>query len=319
MLAIFIFITFFFIVEIAYFRIANRLNIIDKPNERSSHSFVTIRGAGVIFPIAVIIPLIYTNNLIANLPFVLGLIAISIISFLDDVTSLKNAIRISIHFISVSLLMLQVNAFSGYWYLIPFSFIMVVGVINAYNFMDGINGITALYSLVAIVSFYFIRNDYVTPFSEIVYLSIIASLLVFSFYNLRKKAKCFSGDVGSISIAFVLSYLVLFMIMATGQGKWMLMLGIYGLDSVATIFLRIVRKENIFQAHRSHFYQFLVNEVKWPHLFVAFLYSVIQLILNFVIVSYSTYTVLFVFSGIVVIYAILRLQFEGKQRLFSNY
>ena len=135
-----------FILIIIYFKIADRYNIIDKPNERSSHKGIVIRGAGIIFPIAFIIPVIIQNQWSEIYLISIGLLLISIISFLDDVLTLNNKVRLSIHFLAVALLMSQLNVFNNYWYVIPFTFIVTVGVINAYNFMDGINGITALYS-----------------------------------------------------------------------------------------------------------------------------------------------------------------------------
>ncbi len=309
----------FFIIELLYFKLADIYNIIDMPNERSSHTGITIRGAGVLFPIAFLIPLLYTNALCDYLPLAIGLLSISIISFMDDIMTLNNKVRIAIHFMAVALLMMQVNAFSGHWYLIPFSFIVTVGVINAYNFMDGINGITALYSLVAVITFYWIRNDFMNPLSEEVYISLIAAVVVFSFFNVRKRAKCFLGDVGSITMAFILSYLILNMIMQTGQGKWLLLLGVYGLDSVATIVLRIIRRENIFKAHRSHFYQYLVNDRRYGHVQVSFAYALLQLALNIVVIRFTTFEVLAVYILLILIYVAARLKLEGAYRLFKNY
>lgn len=314
-----LFLVLYFVLIIIYFKIADQYNIIDKPNERSSHKGIVIRGAGIIFPIAFILPVILLNQWSEIYLISIGLILISTISFLDDVLTLNNKVRLSIHFIAVALLMIQLNVFNNYWYVIPFTFIVTVGVINAYNFMDGINGITALYSFVGIFSFYLLRNEFNLYLSEEIYISILASILVFSFFNIRKKAKCFSGDVGSISIAFLLSFLVLSMILQTGQLKWLLFLGIYGLDSVATIVLRIIRKENIFKAHRSHFYQFLVNDYKYNHVYVAILFAISQVLLNYIVYTRSTTSVFQFYFLIVVIYVVTRLRLEGVQRLFVKY
>lgn len=311
-------ITYFVIIAI-YFKIADKFNIIDKPNERSSHKGLIIRGAGVIFPIAFILPVLFNNYWSEIYWLSIGLIAISFISFLDDILTLNNKVRISVHFFAVALLMMQLNVFNNYWYVLPFAFIITVGVINAYNFMDGINGITALYSFIGIFSFSLLRNQYNLHLSNEVYLSLLASIIAFSFFNLRKKAKCFSGDVGSIAVAFILSFLVLSMILQTGQLKWLLFLGIYGLDSVATIVLRIIRKENIFKAHRSHFYQFLANDLKWPHVVISIIYALLQLALNFVVYQYDWQVALIAFALIALTYVIIRLKLEGSNRLFIKY
>jgi UDP-N-acetylmuramyl pentapeptide phosphotransferase/UDP-N-acetylglucosamine-1-phosphate transferase len=309
----------YFILITIYFRIADKFNIIDKPNERSSHKGIVIRGAGIIFPIAFLITMIYTKSWQNWYLLNFGLLFISIISFLDDIMTLSNKIRISIHFIAVALLMLQLNAFQNFWYVIPFTFIITVGLINAYNFMDGINGITALYSLAALLTFYLIQNEFSNSLPIEIYFSMFAAISVFSFYNLRKKAKCFSGDVGSIAIAFILSYLILDLILHTGQLKWLLFMGIYGLDSVATIVLRLFRKENIFKAHRSHFYQYLANDLKINHVLISFAYALSQLLINYVVYTTNTPDAFMFYALVIILYVITRLRLEGYRRLFVSY
>src|SRR5690606_34950528 len=129
---------------LVYFRLADRYNIIDKPNERSSHTQVTIRGGGVIFYIGALAWFIWSG---ASYPyFFAGLTLITLVSFLDDMFTLSNRIRISVHLLSVLLLFLEVQLFEYPLWVIPVALILVIGTINAYNFMDGINGITSMNS-----------------------------------------------------------------------------------------------------------------------------------------------------------------------------
>ncbi|WP_316737863.1 glycosyltransferase family 4 protein [Pedobacter aquatilis] len=308
-----------FILELSYFKIADHFNIIDKPNARSSHQSITLRGGGVIFCLAGLIYFIFSGF---EYPyFIAGLMAIAAISFIDDVLTLNNKIRLSIHLISVLLMFQQWNLFEFSWYWIPIALVFVIGTINAYNFMDGINGITGSYSLLAIASLYYI-NNYVVQFTSTDLLFVIGlSLLVFNFFNFRKKAKCFAGDVGSVSIAFIIVFLIGQLIIQTGNFSYIILLLIYGLDAVITIFFRVIRKENIFKAHRSHFYQYLANERKWPHLMVSGLYSVIQLSVNVFIIfliqdSYFLAIVLiFVFA---VLFTGIRFALEGKKKLVGS-
>lgn len=320
----------FFLLEILYFKLADQYNIIDKPNLRSSHNQITLRGGGLIFPVAAIIGVvIYAPN---QWYIATGVFAIALISFLDDIISLNNKIRISVHFIAVSLVIYQVNENLAEYYsslffcpyfliFIPITFILIIGIINAYNFMDGINGITVLYSLVTIGSIYFVQQNQEIPILDHrIYIFIIASLIVFGFFNFRRKAKAFSGDVGSISIALIICYLILQIILITGEVKWIFLLGIYGLDSVATIVCRIFRGENIFDAHRSHFYQYLANERKWSHLTISFMYSLIQFMLNVFIIYTNGYIfTVILFLLIVFLYILLRLKWEGKSKLLFDY
>lgn len=311
----------YFLIEIFYFKIARKYNIIDRPNHRSSHLSATVRGAGIIFPISLIFP-IFISKYSGYIHITIALLAISLISFLDDIFTLNSKVRVIFHFFSVLLLISQFS--DTYHFLLGLTLLIIItGIINAYNFMDGVNGITVLYSIVIISTLFWVSQFMVTIVPIIYFLSLLASLFVFSFFNFRSIAKCFSGDIGSVSIAFIICFLLLRLIEVSYSPIWVLFLGIYGIDTVFTIFCRLLRRESIFKAHRSHFYQFLVNELKVNPLKVAVLYSVSQLIVNMlVVVSYKTghlwiaFSVLFVFF---LLYITFRLRLEGKYRLFSKY
>ncbi|WP_235012546.1 MraY family glycosyltransferase [Pedobacter africanus] len=259
---------------ISYFKVADHYNIIDKPNERSSHTEVTIRGGGIVLLVSSIL------SLIMHLSFwmpIVGMLIIGVISFIDDRITLSNKIRLLFHLAAVTLLFISTNVFQLYsWYICIALYIVCIGIINAYNFMDGINGITGLYSLVILFGLQYV-NHYITPFIEpdLIWLPILATL-VFLFFNLRKKAKCFAGDVGSISIAFWISFLILKLVVQTDNYIYILFLAVYGVDATLTIIHRLILKQNIFKAHRLHFYQILANDQKWPHLLVSASYAIIQ-------------------------------------------
>lgn len=264
----------FFCVMLAYFRIADHYNIIDKPNERSSHSQLTIRGGGVIYiSAALIAEYLYPDNWMP----ILGLVIIGAISFLDDRITLSSKIRFFFHLLAVSLLFNALGIFEQLdWWLCLLGYIFVIGIINAYNFMDGINGITGVYSLVVFLGLQYV-NLKITPFIEadLIWIPVLATL-VFLFFNFRKSAKCFAGDVGSISIAFWLVWLLITLILKTDDYRYILFLAVYGVDSILTIVHRLWLKQNIFEAHRLHFYQLLANELKISHRLVATGYGVLQ-------------------------------------------
>ncbi|MBE5321987.1 glycosyltransferase family 4 protein [Pedobacter sp. MR2016-19] len=307
-----------FFLEIAYFKLADHFNIIDKPNARSSHNSITLRGGGVIFCLASIIYFVLFGF---HYPyFIVGLFAISTISFIDDVLTLNNKIRLSVHLISVLLMFYQWGLFDLAWYWIPLALVFVIGTINAYNFMDGINGITGSYSLLAIITLYYINKNIYAFTSPALLITIALSLLVFNFFNFRKKAKCFAGDVGSVGIAFTIVFFMGQLILATHNFNYILLLLFYGIDAVSTILFRVIRNENIFEAHRSHFYQFLSNEKKIPHLIVATIYLLVQLIINIILVSVvneNIFSALLLCLFCVVIFMAVRFKMEGKQRLLK--
>lgn len=262
-----------------YFKIAKRFAIIDKPNERSSHKAITIRGGGIIFLVAAFAVLLrHYNDFL--LP-VIGLVVMGSISFLDDIFNLSSLMRVSFHFIAVTLLFHYLKVDSTFALeQIVLLYILVTGILNAYNFMDGINGITGVYSLVILGCLQWInlcQIDFLP--ADTLWLPMLACL-VFLFFNFRKKAVCFAGDVGSMTIAFWILILLFSLILATGNYSYFLFLSVYGVDAVLTIMHRLLRKENIFVAHRLHFYQLLANEQQLPHRTVSLLYGGIQLLIN---------------------------------------
>jgi UDP-GlcNAc:undecaprenyl-phosphate GlcNAc-1-phosphate transferase len=294
-----------FILELAYFKIADRYNIIDKPNHRSSHSVFTIRGGGVIFPISTLL-WFFLNGFPYPL-FIAGLLIISIVSFIDDIREFPKRWRLSAHLISIILIMLQLHLFTYSWPLIAVVFISFIGIINAYNFMDGINGITGIYSLVIVSTLLWI-NQYQTHFIDsFLLILIILGLAVFNFFNFRANAKCFAGDVGSIAMAFIISFLLLKLIVQTADMKYILLLAVYGVDTIFTIMLRLAKGENIFLAHRSHLYQLLVNECKQKHLTIASLYGVVQISVNFALLNLYAFNKYIVPAALIAILSVIYL------------
>lgn len=299
-----------------YFKLADRYNIIDKPNQRSSHKQITLRGAGIIFPMMF---LLNTLNFLQEINpyFLSGLLLISILSFWDDVKELSPTTRIVVQIISIVLLLWELPMS------LPFAFIfgfIILGVINAYNFMDGINGITVLYSSVAAVSVLWVRHT--LGIGNVWYddslFQLFAAFAAFAFFNLRKRAKCFSGDIGAISMAFILCYGILEVVINTSNPVYILLLGVYGLDSVATIVFRVFRREKLTQAHRSHLYQYWANEKGIPHVWVSMIYAAVQLCLSAVVVYAEWYVALLVFGLLVFGYLMYRFNSEGIQNLLKR-
>ena len=270
-----IFLFLLVVAELLYFRMADKFNIIDKPNERSSHSRVTLRGGGIVFWISVLMYFVISG--FANPWFFAGLTLISAISFADDITPQSPKLRLVVQFVALMLMCMQWQLFDYSWFFVVLALIVGVGVMNAFNFMDGINGITGGYSMAVVGSFWYINNfEHAFVDNDLIYL-VLMSLLVFNFFNFRKKAKCFAGDVGAISIAFIIVFLLGLLIVKTGDFSYIALLLVYGVDSVLTIIHRILLKENITLPHRKHLYQLLANELKFPHLLVSSVYAVLQL------------------------------------------
>ena len=271
-----------FVIEQQYFHLAIKYKIFDKPNERSLHSNIVIRGGGIIFVLSSLLYFVFSN--FQYQVFFFGLITIALISFWDDICTISNKHRVVVHFLSIYLLLYQLDSFTHLGLYIFLLSIILVGIINAFNFMDGINGMTGGYSLVCLLSLQFINCCHIQFIdSEFIFFELLG-IIVFIFFNFRIQAKCFAGDVGSVSIAFVIVFLLLKLILLTNQYIYILFLSLYGIDTVYTLLVRIRLKENIFKAHKTHLFQLLVQKIPLSHIQVSGLYIIIQMLVNSIII-----------------------------------
>ena len=292
-----------FVAELVYFKIADHFNIIDKPNQRSSHTRIVLRGGGIIFTIALWIWSIWYGF---PYPWMLAGVTIAAgISFVDDIHSLPDSLRLVAQIGSMLLVFQEVGlivspklleglsmAGVAKACLILFaSMLVAIGGTNIFNFMDGINGITGGYALAVIIPL-MILNDQYGFVDESLLVVIVLSLLVFSFFNFRTKAKCFAGDVGSIGMALLLVFCIGRLMVVTGDVTWIVLYLIYGADGMMTIFHRIMLHENLGQAHRKHVFQLMANELKMPHVVVSSIYMVMQLVISLIAIYVIPNTIL---------------------------
>ena len=302
------------VAELIYFRIADKCNIIDKPNERSSHSTIVLRGGGIIFAISMVIWSLTpfpspmgegstTLGIVEYWPFVVGLVLVCGVSFVDDIHSLPDSLRMVVQIASILLLFWSVGLFSveslglsvesQLWSYVLMGLIVIialffcVGATNIINFMDGINGITAAYAMAMLLPLALVNGAWLKVhgfgFIEPSYLIVaIIGVLVFSIFNFRPKgkAKCFAGDVGSIGIAFIILFALGRLMVATGDVSYIVFFLLYGVDGTMTIIHRIMLHEHLGEAHRKHAYQLMANELGMSHVAVSLLYMVIQLVIS---------------------------------------
>jgi UDP-N-acetylmuramyl pentapeptide phosphotransferase/UDP-N-acetylglucosamine-1-phosphate transferase len=302
-----------------YFRIADKYNIIDKPNQRSSHNYITIRGGGIVFWLAALIYSIQYFDTIEGRYFFAGITLVCCVSFWDDISSLPNRVRIATHFLSISLIFYGLGLFALFpWWLIIVTYILVVGIMNAYNFMDGINGITGLYSLAVLIPLQYVNHKLLSfTHPDFINYAILACV-VFLFFNFRKRAKCFAGDIGSFGISCWMITLLLQLMIATQSMIWIIFLVVYGVDAIYTILHRIYLKQNIFKAHRLHFYQILSNEKGMSHLVVSSGYALVQLLIcTAIIVTYQFHEKYDWTVGIIII-AILTITYLLKFKILKQ-
>ena len=263
--------------ELVYFRIADRFNIIDKPNQRSSHSSIVLRGGGIIFVLGLWIWAAFFG--FHNIWFLIAVTLVAGISFIDDIHSLPDSVRLVAQFAAMALMFYQLDILHwNMWWIILIAMIVCVGASNIINFMDGINGITGAYALASLLPL-FLLNKKIGFTDESLILVVELADLVFCCFNFRPKgkAKCFAGDVGSIGVAYILLFLIGSLILATGDVTYLIFLLVYGVDGCLTIVHRILLHENLGEAHRKHAYQLMANELKIGHVKVASFYALLQL------------------------------------------
>lgn len=288
------------VAELVYFRIADKCNIIDKPNQRSSHSMIVLRGGGIIFLIGAWVWSLFFGF---DYPwFLAGLTLVAGVSFVDDIRSLPDSVRLVAQFAAAAMAFYQLDILHWeMWWIVLVALIVYVGATNVINFMDGINGITAGYALAVLIPLGLLNTNYqelamnlATNYSSafssdgvfvdqsLIVAAIIAAV-VFCIFNFRPKgkAKCFAGDVGSIGIAFIMLFLLGNVIIKTEDITWLIFLLVYGVDGCLTIVHRIMLHENLGEAHRKHAYQIMANELKIGHVKVTLLYMAMQLAVSF--------------------------------------
>lgn len=290
------------VAELVYFKIADKCNIIDKPNARSSHTKVVIRGGGIIFILGMWLYAAFFG--VEQWPFLLGLTLVAGISFVDDIHSLPDSLRLVFQFAAMALVFYGWGLFSVeslglrvesqlmsvvlMILIVLAALIVCVGITNVYNFMDGINGINGGYTAAVLIpllvlSFKFQDSSGASFVDQRLIIVALLADLVFCFFNyrLKGKAKCFAGDVGSVGAAFIVIYVLGKLILTTGDFTWIVFLVVYGVDACLTICHRIMLHENLGEAHRKHAYQLMANELGMEHTVVSTIYTVLQLVIAF--------------------------------------
>lgn len=266
-----------FCLEVVYFKIADRFNIIDKPNERSSHSSIVLRGGGIIFMLS-----LWIWSAFFGFQYVWFLLAVTLIagvSFVDDIRSLPDSVRLVAQFAAMVMMFYQLDILHwNMWWMVLVALVVCVGAADVINFMDGVNGITGAYALASLVPLALLNAGRGFVAQSLIYVVILADV-VFCFFNFRPKgkAKCFAGDVGSIGVAYILLFLIGSLILATGDVTYLIFLLVYGVDGCLTIVHRILLHENLGEAHRKHAYQLMANELRIGHVKVASFYALLQL------------------------------------------
>ncbi|MDR1761111.1 MAG: hypothetical protein LBR55_01530 [Bacteroidales bacterium] len=274
-------------------KLASKFGIVDNPTHRSSHVRRTVTGGGLVFVAAILLYLFSKDTL---MPYYLaGLTILAVVSYADDIRAISVYPRFVIQVVAATLLLSQIELniplnFDElpyfHWTYSVVMVVVIVGIFNLFNFMDGINGMLGITGFVlfftlllvnnAVPDRHFIDNDYL--------IYVLLALGVFLFYNLRKQAHCFAGDVGAIVLAFISIYAVAMLIAETENFIYIFLFAPYAIEAGYTIIQRIFLRQNIFQPHRIHLFQLLCNELRFSHTKISIVYGICQMLINVCII-----------------------------------
>ncbi len=321
----------FIIFTLMYIRIAHFYKIYDHPVGRSSHLNRTITGFGVFVLFGLLLYSVAFPYTLKSF-FIIGLLMISTISYIDDLVFVKHFIRLVFQIFALVLMAIELP----FNYMMDFEkipliiaiVILGIGVLNAFNFMDGINGMLGLTNLVILLSFLwlnsnsvdiqgnqisFIRNEFL--YTYIIGVSIFLGL------NLRRKAIVFAGDTGSIALAFIVLYLMLNLIFKTGNYAYFLLFSVFGIDAGLTVIFKLLLRENIFVPHRDFLFKKLVHVGKYKHVNISIIYASLQALINVIVIALplqgrlsAQLSILFIFTiTLCAVYIFIRNKYTKKR------
>lgn len=314
-------------ISLLIIKYGHYLGLVDYPQERSSHFQPVPKGGALGILTAFLITALFLHT---KINIWAPAVAIGLVGFWSDQTEVSPKIRLFIQLLLALLFLFVLPepilgvAFSIL--ILLFLALYIVGTTNFYNFMDGINGISAITGIIA-----FSLLGY---FSVKINTDIRITLLLFSLgfaclgflpFNFPK-AKVFMGDVGSTSLGFFFACMVVYL--ARNINEFFILLAFlfpFYADELTTMFIRIKDRENLTKAHRRHLYQLLANEGHVPHWQVSLGYGAVQLLIALLALYLRRYglspillMLLLAFSGFVVVSVQVRKKLEPVKTGYSN-
>jgi UDP-N-acetylmuramyl pentapeptide phosphotransferase/UDP-N-acetylglucosamine-1-phosphate transferase len=272
-----------------------RREILDIPNERSSHSQPTPRGGGLVIVLVCLTVYLFYAVLISHnfsWGYFFGAVLVALVSWFDDLGSVSTALRFLVHGIAAALVISNLGAWQTLYFPVAgesslgiggtlLAFLWIVWLTNAYNFMDGIDGIASAQAITAGLGWciigWILRNEFLEIYGGVIAFSSLGFLI----HNWQP-ARIFMGDVGSAFLGFTFAAFPFltkseFGSPAQSYLPWLgvLMVAPFVVDTMLTFLRRAFRGEKVWEAHREHFYQRLVQR-GYSHAFVTCAYALVS-------------------------------------------
>ena len=321
-----------------YFPFAEKKGMLAGVNHRSSHTKPVITGAGFIFYISYVFYIIsfVFSTWDAPWPLFIGISILAVVSFIDDLKDLWFFIRLVVQILAVTLMLYQIYIeFSMEPFAMNASILIIlaivglifsVGFVNLYNFMDGLNGMMVGITISALAVFALIDFFVVDFVDDLLLVYTAIPTLIFAFFNARRQAICFAGDVGAIVLGFVMVYMLVSLLMQTANVVYIFIFASIYLEAGMTVMQRLLAGQNIFKPHRIHLFQLLCNEHKHHHVKISAFYALNQLVFGAIIVTVNYYelndlvqnlTVIGLFTVETILYFIYKRKLMGGHLLES--
>lgn len=229
-----------------------------------------VSGSGII-----LLPLLLYFGVFESLSSLFIVSTMMIVGFLDDILGMSVRSRLILYLLAAAFILYLENWLSIGWSVFLLLSIIYLFWVNAVNFMDGINGMAVIQSLVIVLGLLWTDKLEDAAFP----ISIAAGLFAFSWFNVRKNAILYLGDAGSIGLGFLLGCILLGNGSGLNNEHGLVFVAVFVVDVSATLLLRLWHRENVFERHQTHLYQRLVYELGWSEILVSILYGLIQAVL----------------------------------------
>lgn len=301
--------------ELLYLKLASRKDSLIVPfwKETTSdeHNFITVRGGGIVFWFASLLLLIFIPNEF-NTWFFIAITVVAAVGMVDDYSRVYAWMQLLIHLAAVSIAFYLAGLFMNVtWWNLLFAYLTFMGVMYSFKLMEDVNGMTGLYVLAVLLPMMYV-NQFIESFIHVDYLRfLLIATFIFLVFNLRKSAATTAGTVGSMSVGFWVSFLLLLLIIESRSLIWLSFVLVYMVDMVLTNVQIIYQRRALFGPEKLYFYQILGNELKVDHRLVSVIYFLMQLVCSVLaIVLYPSWGVAIFWVLLVVLIGVYMIKFR---------
>ena len=256
------------LVEWGYIVLATRYRIGVTHGVAGREIFTPVGGGWVVVLAAMASVFVIPDYYSGYLWLVAGGLLLGAVSFVDDIIRLSALVRLVIQTVVVGTSLFALVPSGNVW-LYALGLVFVVGYLNSSNFMDGANGMLAIYSMIVLLTLWAVTQTpwlpamttaapCVVPDVEGLSACLLTATLVLAIFNARDRARVFAGDVGSISLGYFIALATMELAIVYGRPSIVVVVLIFMVDTFVTFVERLLARENVMKPHHLHLYQRLI-------------------------------------------------------------